>query len=208
LKNTKEIFRLGMTAPEVIVKIIEANPDIAALCFKIYTPTKTLDEELVIPLRISLKRMLRHDPPELEKGIWLKKEEVTLERLNKIIDALPRKQALAILSKVKLDPTTAFHLPLMDFRCEATPKNLRRIQNFFRKIGQKGTVLFSGRSYHYYGIELLAEKDWLTFLGTCLLFIGCVDSRYIGHLLISGQACLRISPTTRKPCLPKVVAIL
>jgi len=209
LKDIKTILSLGMTAPEVVIRIVEATPEIRLLLLKVYSSAKNLEEEPVIQIRTSVDRMIYHNPPELEETIWLERNEITLERIKEIADRLAEKRALAITSSVKLFNTEEiFHIPMMDFKCEASPENLEKIQEFLRKIGQKGVVLLSGRSYHYYGIELLSERDWLLYLGKCLLFIDFVDSRYVGHRLIDGYTSLRISREIRRPNLPKVVAIV
>lgn len=209
MKDTKAIFNLGMTAPEVVCKIVELNLDISAILFKIYIPTKTLEEDPVLQIQTSLNKMIRHNPPEKEEVVWLKREERLLERLAQIVEILDREKALAVTSGVKVFNTEKkFHIPMIDFSCEISSENLRKIQGFLMKIKQKGVVLRSGRSYHYYGIELLPERDWFTFLGKCLLFTGHTDSRNIGHRLIDGHSSLRISEQKRRPHLPKVVAIV
>lgn len=97
---------------------------------------------------------------------------------------------------------------MMDFNCKISSDNLKKIKKFLKRIGQKGIVLISGKSYHYYGIKLLSEKDYFIFLGKCLLFSGYADSRFIGHRLIDSYTSLRISKDIKHPKVPKVVAIL
>lgn len=209
MKNTKAIFSLGMTASEVVSKIVEANPCIGTLLFKAYIPTKNLEEGSVIQIQASLAKMIHHNLPEKEEKIWLQRKEITSEHLSQIIKRLGQKRVLAVTSNLKLSNTKKkFHIPMMDFSCEVSSGALKRIQEFLRKIKQRGVVLYSGRSYHYYGSELLSERDWLVFLGNCLLFSGYADSRYVGHRLIDGYTSLRISKGKIRPKVPKVVAIV
>lgn len=209
MKDTKSIFKLGMTAIEVVCKIIEVHPCISSILFKRYIPPKNLEEEDIIQFSVSIDRMLFHSPPETEQTIWLKGEEMTSTHLVQIIERLAEKEAIAVTSNLKLLNTDEkFHIPMIDFNCDISAKNLERIQEFLRKIEQRGVVLESGRSYHYYGIDLLSQKDWLLFLGKCLLFLDHIGSRYIGHRLIDGYTSLRISTSQRRPVLPKVVAVV
>lgn len=208
MKNIKRIFYLGMSAPEVVCGIVKANPEIRALLFKKYISIKNLEEELIIRIQTSLKRMIHHNPPEREEEIWLNRKEITPEHLNQISKPWNQQFALAVTSRMKLlNSKRVLHIPMMDFSCDASLENLEKVQKFLKKIGQRGVVLFSGRSYHYYGIDLLSKKDWLIFLGRCLLFTSYTDSRHIGHRLIDGYASLRISKEIRRPTLPTVVAI-
>lgn len=203
---TNPNFRIGMTAIEVVVEIVKINPKISRLFFKVYTSSKNLEEEPVIQIRTSIARMVYHNPPELEEVIGLGREEVTFEHLNSIVNTLPDGRALGVISKVGLSGTDdVFHIPMMDFRCEVLSGNLAKIEEFLRLFGQKGAILFSGKSYHYYGIELLSQEEWLVFLGRCLLFCDpkdpryvYTDIRYVGHRLIDGYTNLRISKETRR----------
>ena len=218
MKNIKRIFCLGMSAPEVVCEIVKANPEIKALLFKKYIPIENLEEESVIRIQnqeeeviriqASLKRMILHNPPESEEEIWLSRKDITPEHLNQISEPWNQQFALAVISKIGPSGSREVrHIPMMDFSCEASSENLEKIQGFLKRIGQKGVVLFSGRSYHFYGINLFSNKNWSNFLGQCLLFTGYTDSRHIGHRLIDGYGSLRISKEVRRPTLPTVVAI-
>lgn len=66
----------------------------------------------------------------------------------------------------------------------------------------------SGRSYHYYGCELLSEEEWIVFLGKSLLMSGYTDDRYIGHQLVDGHCVLRLSSRKSKANVPMVVSAL
>lgn len=101
------------------------------------------------------------------------------------------------------------HIPMMDFRCEPSDRSLEFVVKAMRKLGQrKGIVLESGRSYHYYGFELLDEEEWRDFMHRSLLLTPFVDPRYIGHRLLAGTARLRITASRGKPAVPRVVADL
>jgi len=98
---------------------------------------------------------------------------------------------------------------MMDFKCGVTAANLALLTNLLKdqRFG-RGCLLESGRSYHYYGFQLLPEDLWRTFLGTCLLMTGFADDRYIGHQLVDGYCVLRLSPGDLRTKLPHVIVEL
>lgn len=101
------------------------------------------------------------------------------------------------------------HIPMMDFRCEPSDRNLELVITAMRQVDQEhGVIMASGRSYHYYGFELLTETQWYYFMYKSLLLSPFTDSRYIGHRLIAGTARLRISASKTKKQVPKVVAVI
>lgn len=204
-----EFFERGMTAPEAIVGIVKSDLRITHLFFEIYPSRKSPKMKTKTRGCVPFDKLLYHNPPESEKKFWLRRKKITLDGLKKIIEGLSEKQVLAVTSKVKLQNTESIlHIPMIDFKCDVSPANLERVQEFLKKIGQEGIILLSGKSYHYYGIELLSNREWLTFLGKCLLFRDFVDSRFVGHRLIDGYTALRISKERTRPELPKVISIV
>lgn len=101
------------------------------------------------------------------------------------------------------------HIPMMDFRCEPSDRNLQLVVSSMRKLGQnRGVILESGRSYHYYGFELLDDIAWRCIMHRALLLTPFVDPRYIGHRLLAGTARLRVTASRGKPTVPRCVAEL
>jgi hypothetical protein len=184
-----------MTAPEVVIEIVKANPGIEFLSFHVYTPHEGIKESSSPP---SLSRLLYHDPSRGGRMIKVKRSEIVAGNLGGILP-LFKEDAVGVLSKVRSASRYGFgkqnfHIPLMDFSCEDSPENLEKVKEFLSEAGQKrGVILLSGRSYHYYGVDLMSEKEWLNFLGKCLLFTGFTDERYIGHRLLDRCGILRIS---------------
>jgi hypothetical protein len=135
------------------------------------------------------------------------RRELSVEGLEEIVDDLGSAYALSASSKVTLSDGSIGHLPMIDFRCEPSDDNLRAVTDVARAIGERsGAFLNSGNSYHYYGLNVLGERDWVAFLGKCLLFAPLVDVRYIGHRLIDGHCRLRLSRIGAKP-VPTVVEV-
>jgi len=212
LKNNIEAnFTLGMTAPEVLAEIVRINPIIKALFFHTYTPSKNVQES---HLPFPLSRLLFHDASR-ENVIRLEREEIArvieLKKEGKSPQDgyfLMKDEVVGVISRIWVR-NKILHIPLMDFCCECSPSNLEQVKEFLYEIGQKrGVILWSGRSYHYYGVDLLDEKDWLNFLGKSLLFSGYTDERYIGHRLLDGCGILRVSIGGLRSQMPTVVSIL
>ena len=124
----------------------------------------------------------------------------TPDELLKIADSLPADRALAVTSKVYLADERKLHMPLIDFQCEPSPKNLRNVKRRMHGMDDAGGfILETARSYHYYGMSLLTDDQWLDFVGQCLLqepdvnMRPYIDIRYLGHRLREGWGSLRIS---------------
>lgn len=204
-------FRLGMTAIEVIAEIIRVHSArvIDYLVFYVYKPHYNKRELKKKNLLIS--DLLYHDP--LDKNIVvLKREDIITQGLGKIISSLKEGSVLSVLSEAGTEDMefrrSIAHIPLMDFSCRESPENLAKIESLLRTIGQeKGVILSSGRSYHYYGLKLMGQDEWLNFLGDCGLS-GLCDLRYILHRLKDQRGILRLSTCPLRPKIPTVVSIL
>jgi hypothetical protein len=207
----KPNFRIGMTAPEVVVEIATANVGVKHLLFCKYTPKRNTSERK----SNSLSRALSHDMAKADYNLLpardepSTKNEINLDTIGWLMSQKERSEAWGVLSEVGPQGYPfQTHIPMMDFQCPQSSENLRRVKKFLRKIGQnKGVILDSGRSYHYYGSELMHDKDFLNFLGDCLLS-DLVDRRYVGHRLKDKLGILRISGCSLRPKVPTVVAIL
>jgi hypothetical protein len=134
---------------------------------------------------------------------------MSAQALAAVAQSLRENQVLGLASSVSVVDQGSRHIPMMDFKCSPSTKNLEVLMLLLRKIGQrKGYLLESGRSFHYYGMELLAEEEWRVFLGKCLLMSGYVDDRYVGHQLVDGYCVLRLSAGKLRARVPTVVAEL
>lgn len=116
------------------------------------------------------------------------------------------------MSKVKLENGSFNHIPMIDFSSNVMG-NLLKVKEVLTKVGEeKGFVLASGRSYHYYGANLLTQEEWVIFMAKCLLINSrdetVINSRYIGHSLFDGYCGLRLTSSSGKPQVPYVVDVL
>ena len=157
-----------------------------------------------------LAQTLKHDlERQANNTLALDLSSLNRRSIQERIDSLGSNLLLGVCSKCQLLDGSTAHIPMMDFRCQATDENLQKVQTTLRGIGQsKGYVLESGRSYHFYGLDLLDQKSWVRFMANCLLLSPLVDSRYIAHRLIDEMCVLRLSTSQRHPKTPVVVASL
>lgn len=101
-------------------------------------------------------------------------------------------EALKAISKVKTTDGI-FHIPLLDLDVPVDENGVEKIKEVALGLGiNHAAVLNSGRSYHFWGLELLSEEEWRKFMYRALL-LDRIDRRWVGHRLIDGQANLRIS---------------
>ncbi len=119
---------------------------------------------------------------------------VTLEWLTKRAQDDARSGRLLILaSRVETADNAICHIPLLDFHCAYSDHGTEVVAAVIRLLGQKGVILSSGKSYHFYGSSLLSAEQMRVFLGKALLFAPITDRTWIGHQLIEGCCALRIS---------------
>jgi len=145
----------------------------------------------------------RDDVEDRRKVFRIERDELRIwwERAAR---ALGEHEEIGLNSRVQLAGESAlFHLPMIDLK-GSDPRDLDRLWQF---IGaecpdvQSMHWFSSGRSFHGYGSGLLDDAQWRHFMGTLLLFraegatVG-VDTRWVGHRLRGGFACLRLTRNT------------
>jgi len=209
----KPNFKIGMTSAEVLFEIIRVNLEEPHFLrgqfirFHNYiTRENTRDRKVNF-----LSQLLFHDYSKLSM-IGVHGRDITLDWLNACPPRSKKDPTLGVISEVRIafsfTDYRSYHIPMMDFNCPKSPKNLSQIEKLLRTIGQEeGVILDAGRSYHYYGVNLMDEKEWLNFLANCFLS-GLADERYIGHRLKDHCGILRISATPLRPKVPTVVSIM
>lgn len=135
--------------------------------------------------------------------ILISGSDLTTEWVDSTIASLRDDQELAFHSKVMINNRT-FHLPMIDLCHTNTISDeiMNRMRNFLpRDIFMNLGIFRSGRSYHAYSTRLQTPKNWIQLMGRLLLINKnnsneIVDSRWIGHRLISGYSSLRWSNNT------------
>jgi hypothetical protein len=103
-------------------------------------------------------------------------------------------EVLAFSSRVTLNGEISAHIPMLDFSARTDNSgSLKSARAILKQLGHPGTLLTSGRSFHFYGQKLLSQDELAHFLGQALLFAPLVDGRWVAHQLINGFCALRIS---------------
>jgi len=194
---------------------------IGASCREVVEQILSFHSEII---KVSLSKFL-YVPQTIgkEKGdvlLWIDREAIFHGALDEEISRLEKGWDLGIRSQVVLENGCYAHIPMMDFCLSKSSESVTLIKKRMREItGEKaGFILESGRSYHYYGINLLSQESWLEFMAKCLLtgvfqgkdqpFLQAADQRYIGHSLLGGGCVLRITTNAERKFMPVVVATL
>lgn len=200
------------TAIDVIRKIVIQN-NLLLLNFNIYYPRgwkdgtlKHFKEEKDPDLKRDPARALEHTGPS--EIFSLKHWYITGPKFLETINLRPIGAAVQILSPV-MPGAEAAHIPMLDIEFAPKDENLSYLISCLRALGEAaGAILISGASYHYYGYNLLTPEAWRKFMYKSLLLDEVVDTRWVGHRLIDGQANLRITPKGEYNFIPYVVAEL
>lgn len=127
--------------------------------------------------------------------------------ISSLIDNLNSNQELAFHSNIKTKYGKNYHIPMIDFtiKNQITREAYYRLNNFIdKKIFQNMIFFSSGHSFHAYSTKLLTHKEWLSFMGSLLLVNSVdaqnsiIDTRWIGHRIMSGYGSLRWSNNSGK----------
>jgi len=100
------------------------------------------------------------------------------------------------------------HFPMIDFSNSVVKEyGIDRVEELLFELGEsKGFILNSGRCLHYYGDNLISEKEWRDFMNKCSGYPE-IGERYVSHQLRRGKASLRLITNELKPQNPVVVKI-
>lgn len=110
-----------------------------------------------------------------------------------------------LASRVSLADGEIKHIPMIDFDCPCSEQNLHRVADTLSDLGQKkGFIIESGRSYHYYGIDLFSEEEWRNFMERCQEQ-DIIEREWPLWQLRDGFSVLRLSTSSTKPYPPQVI---
>lgn len=199
----------GTSALDIVLQLPFIFPRVAFLQVEIYSPQVGAERRIakarLTSTRAKAKVSVHHNAKK-NRRIKLPIKRLT-DRIPKLISKLRDSDALGINSTCWLRDGTVRHIPMMDFKSKPSPANLRLIQQSLAEIGQSGLLVQSGRSFHFYGLTLLRQKDWIKFLGDSLL-VKFSDSRWIGHSLLEHRCNLRFTTSKLKQKDPVVRAFV
>jgi len=138
-----------------------------------------------------------------------KKHTFENKAINKFLNFFDDKKYdnIAINSTIKTKQGEKKHIPLLDFNLSVNPQNQIIVEKVLNKLGfSNGYLLRSGKSYHFFGIELIDDNQLINLLGRALLYTPIIDGRWIGHQLIERSCSLRIS--NKYDTFPHLIKIL
>jgi hypothetical protein len=137
----------------------------------------------------------------------LETNDIELEDLRSLSLKVPSRGMVALSSLVDLEDGSQRHIPMIDFHCPVSNSNLQLVIAVTNELDVgPGFILESGKSYHFYGLELITTATFASFLGRVLLFTPIVDRAWIAHQLIESACALRISARDNAGAAPHVVA--
>ncbi len=157
------------------------------------TPERFVDAALV------------HNADPGAKTFPLTREQLWSGGIAKLFDQLPRGHGLVVCSRLRVASGDIVQIPMLDFLCPCLPKNAMAIRRMLHCVGlDEGILVESGRSYHFYGVALMSQEEWVTFMAKCLLFSPFTDPRYIAHRLADGECALKVF-SSRDGLVPTIV---
>lgn len=219
---------IGLSASELVLRLMSLQPSIERVSFVAFTPSAGVEERLQLgasPLEatpskqllasrsfpILLTELLRHSRHPKRKVIHVATSDLSISSLEALVSHLSEGVALGFCSACRIrGKSHSAHIPLLDFRIPSGGESeLDVLCEALRLMGlQRGAVLDSGKSYHFYGFDLLNQSQWREFMARSLLLAPLTDVRYIAHRLLERQSILRLSSTALKPTIPRVVRLL
>jgi hypothetical protein len=223
--NSEARVYVGKKAVELVAAFPFIFPSVSCFYFKSYRPVPGVKVRLKVnelsiqELRARypkpdtlVSEMLKHvNDDETKSSIEICADELVVRLPQLAAECSERKEALAVYSLCRAKNGDELHIPMMDFSFKAGLDNgdvdlLHAAVKGVRQ--QRGVIVDSGNSYHYYGLRLLPQSEWRWFMAGCVLLEPLVDVRYISHRLLAGKAALRLTTAPGKDKEPSVVSCL
>lgn len=160
--------------------------------------------------QLVIREAVRHEPEDEQAEVFqISVDNLARGALQERIARVSTNQVTALCSTCTLFDGSRRHIPLMDFRISPDSRNTQVVKHALTALNHaSGVILQSGRSYHFYGFDLLSEEEWIKFFARCLLLAPLTDGRYVAHRLIEGSGALRITTGIVKPVMPIVECVL
>lgn len=222
---TTPFGRVGETASELVVAYREVLPEVSTFQFLAYAPThgaparlgssggghlrSALADSTLSPDDIAEQMLCHGRRHGVSRVLTVTSAELTRSWMHRELGTIGNDEVLAFTSRVTLRNRRVAHVPLMDFACERSDRHLDLLRSALPRIVQgPGALLDSGRSYHFYGAELLSPPAWRRFLAQAVLLAPLTDVRYVAHRLMDGECVLRLTSNRLKPVEPRVLAVV
>lgn len=183
-----EAKKLNPKAKRTVAKALQHTPDFKNSIVSFHNEAELVD------LTAILSRLRDIEQTQVEVTSYLDKPE----------EKIWVHEALSVVSRVRTQ-NGYYHIPLLDMDLPINEASPGEAEEVAHGLGiNHGAIINSGKSYHFWGLDLLAEDEWRRFMYRALL-LDRVDSRWIGHRLLDGHASLRISQKRSIP--PKVIHV-
>jgi hypothetical protein len=229
-------LKIGDSTISVITYILKRNPHVKSVLISEFPLNRVLQERIAIDETIatildqSLKIRKKYNLPfweslslsmfdkdfqkdELFKEILfhngsIKKKAINRSDIEDLKDIVDKESSsmFTINSLVRCEENKKMHIPMIDFHIPMSKNNLEITKEVILSMNQSGFILESGKSYHFFGNNLLTNSELEKFLYHVLLFSPITDKNWIAHQLIEKSCNLRFNK--KNGYLPKLVAII
>lgn len=156
---------------------------------------------------VLLSQALFHNGSSVRR-LRLPVAQVTVDAISRLAAEEEGKSILVWSSRVETCSGKSMHVPMLDFHCPESPQNLDLVKAALRLLDiGVGYIIASGKSYHFYGRNLVNDEQRVQFLARALLLSPIVDRTWIAHQLIEGACGLRVSARSKAGSRPQVIAL-
>jgi len=157
-----------------------------------------------VPIDI-VKSALFHQDPANDVSRTLQIDDSLQSSLAAWVGTISGRDAIALDSEVLLADGSSRFIPMIDFSVKSSKLGGdATARACVEALGVPGYLVTSGRSYHFYGEQLVDSAGQLDFWSKALLLTPMVDERWIAHQIRSGRSALRVTPN-EKGDLPGII---
>lgn len=214
-----EVVLIGNPAKEIVKEILRKNPKIHSLELCIHPLEDSIDiigyrlDDDYQELELSREEILAFQGLEEFEHILgvlddTEIDQEIMERLGRDLDEDWPHAAYVSVKSLVYAPEPR-HIPMLDFNCRKTGENLQRILDTLRSNRERGFILDSGHSFHFWGARLVPGNQGAAFLSK-YRDNKLVDQKYIELSLSRGFTLLRITQNMARDesIAPRLVAVV
>ena len=146
-----------------------------------------------VPVEI-VQAALYHQSPSADDELTLTAGIDSPSTLSQLAASVDDDDVLMLTSRVLKPDGHEAHVPLLDFSIKSRLPGARiSALRAARALNVPGELTSTGRSFHFFGLALVSEREWRQHMARALLLAPITDDRWIAHQLLAGYASLRIS---------------
>jgi hypothetical protein len=141
-----------------------------------------------------IQAALYHQSPSADDELTLTAGIDSPSTLLRLAASVDENDVLMLTLRVLKPDGLEAHIPLLDFSIKSRLQGARiSALRAARALNVPGELTSTGRSFHYFGLALVSEREWRQYMARALLLAPITDERWIAHQLLAGYASLRIS---------------